>query len=73
MVCMTKLESILEQAKSLSPPELEELMKVLSADVEKKQASDATPAKNGKPRGLPLIKGSVIGSLRRRDLYDTSF
>lgn len=31
MVCMTKLESILEQAKRLSPPELEELMKALSS------------------------------------------
>lgn len=31
MVCMTKLESILQQARSLSPPELEELMKVLSS------------------------------------------
>ncbi len=31
MVCMTKLESILEQAKSLSAPELDELMKALSS------------------------------------------
>ena len=31
MVCMTKLESILEQAKGLSQSELEELMKALHA------------------------------------------
>lgn len=69
---MTKLESILEQAKSLSVPELEELMKVLTADVERKQASNGAHPTNGRPRGLPVVKGSVIGSLRRRDLYDTA-
>lgn len=70
---MTKIESILEQAKSLSQPELEKLLDVLSADVQRKQAPKGFHSTNGRHRGLPIVKGSVIGSLRRRDLYDTTF
>ena len=69
---MTKLESILEQAKSLSQPELEKLLHVLYEDAQRKKATNDAPSKNGQPRGLPVVKGNVIGSLRRRDLYDTS-